>query len=108
MGRPIIYWSEVGERAVRLVSEHRGEHRFGWAAICSIAEKFGCSSETLRKWVRQSERDQGVRSGLSTDQLAELRELRRENRELHRANEVLRKASGYFAQAEVLDRGARR
>ena len=61
MGRPTMYSPEVRERAVRMVSEHRGEHRFGWAAICSIAEKFGCSSETLRKWVRQSERDQGVR-----------------------------------------------
>ena len=74
-----------------------------WAAICSIAEKVGCSAETLRKWVRQSERDIGVRSGLTTEQLEELRELRRENRELRRANEILRKASAYFAQA-VLDR----
>ena len=107
MGRPIMYSPEVRERAVRMVSEHRGEHRFGWAAICSIAEKFGCSSETLRMWVRRAERDQGVRPGLSSDQVVELRELRRENRELRRANEILRKASAYFAQAE-LDRGARR
>ena len=107
MGRPIMYSPEVRERAVRMVSEHRGEHRWEWAAICSIAEKFGCSSETLRKWVRQAERDQGVRPGLSSDQLTELRELRRENRELRRENEILRKASAYFAQAE-LDRGARR
>ena len=107
MGRPIMYWSEVRERAVRMVSEHRGDHRFGWAAICSIAEKFGCSSETLRKWVRRAEQDQGVRPGLGSDQLVELRELRRENRELRRANEILRKASAYFEQAE-LDRGGRR
>ena len=89
MGRPIMYWSEVRERAVRLVSEHRGEHRWEWAAICSIAEKFGCASETLRKWVRRAERDKGVRPGLSSDQLTELGELRREVRELRRANEIL-------------------
>ena len=84
-----------------------GEHRSEWAAICSIAEKFGCSSETLRKWVRQAERDQGVRPGLSSDERTELGELRREVRELRRANEILRKASAYFAQAE-LDRRPRR
>ena len=95
-----MYWSEVRERAVRMVSEHRGEHRWEWAAICSIAEKFGCSSETLRKWVRRAERDQGLRPGLSSGQLVELRELRR-------ANEILRKASAYFAQAE-LDRRPRK
>ena len=107
MGRPIMYSPEVRERAVRMVSEHRGEHRSEWAAICSIAEKFGCSSETLRKWVRRAEQEKGERPGLSSDQLVELRELRRENRELRRANEILRKASAYFAQAE-LDRGGRR
>ena len=95
-------------RAVGLVSEHRGEHRSEWAAICLIAEKFGCAAETLRKWVRQAERDLGTRPGLTSDQLAELRELRRENRELRRANEILRKASAYFAQAEVFDRRPRR
>ncbi len=89
MGRPIMYSPEVRERAVRMVSEHRGEHRWEWAAICSIAEKFGCASETLRKWVRPAERDKGVRSGLSSDQLTELGELRREVRELRRANEIL-------------------
>ena len=107
MGRLMMYSPEVRERAVRLVLEHRGEHRSEWAAICSIAEKFGCSSETLRKWVRRAETDQGLRPGLSSDQLAELKELRRENRELRRANEILRKASAYFAQAE-LDRRPRR
>lgn len=107
MGRPITYSPEVREGAVRLVLEHRGDHRSEWAAICSVAEKFGCSSETLRLWVRRAERDQGLRPGLTSDQLAELRELRRENRELRRANEILRKASAYFAQAE-LDRRSRR
>ena len=101
MGRPIMYSPEVRERAVRLVLEHRGEHRSEWAAICSIAEKFGCSSETLRKWVRQAETDRGLRAGLTSDEQTELAELRRENRELRRANEILRKASAYFAQAEL-------
>ena len=81
-----MYWSEVRERAVRLVSEHRGEHRFGWAAICSGAEKFGCSSETLRKWVRRAETDQGLRPGLSCPERERLRAL---ERELRRANEIL-------------------
>ncbi len=81
--------------------------RVGWAAICSIAEKFGCSSETLRKWVRRAETDQGVRAGLTSEEQTELKQLRRENRELRRANEILRKASAYFALAE-LDRGGRR
>ena len=105
MGRPIMYSPEVRERAVLL--EHRGEHRFGWAAICSIASKFGCSSETLRKWVRRAEADQGLRPGLTSRERERLKALERENRELRRANEILRKASAYFAQAE-LDRGARR
>ena len=94
-------------RAVGMVSEHRGDHRCEWAAICSIAWMFGCSSETLRLWVRQAETDEGVRAGLTSDQVAELKELRREVRELRRANEILGKASAYFAVAE-LDRGARR
>ena len=91
-----------------MVSEHRGEHRFGWAAICSIAEKFGCSSETLRKWVRRAETDQGLRPGLTSPEREQLTALERENRELRRANEILRKASAYFAQAEVFDRRPRR
>ena len=107
MGRLIMYSPEVRERAVRLVLEHRGEHRSEWAAICSIAEKFGCSSETLRKWVRRAEADQGLRPGLTSPERERLKALERENRELRRANEILRKASAYFAQAE-LDRRPRR
>ena len=97
---------EMKERSVRLVFEHADEHSSQWAAICSIAEKMGCSAETLRKWVRQHERDKGQRPGLSTEERERLKQLERENRELRRANEILRKASAYFAQAE-LDRRPR-
>lgn len=93
MGRPRRYSVEVRDRAVRLVSAERSVYDFGWAAICSIAAKFGCWAETLRRWVRRSERDGGLGPGLSSEQLVELTELRRENRELRRANEILRKAS---------------
>jgi transposase-like protein len=95
------YSPEVQERAVRLVFEHEGEHDSQWAAIGSIASKIGCTAETLRKWVRQAEREQGRRSGLSSSERARLKELERENRELKRANEILRKASAFFAQAEL-------
>ena len=91
---------------MRMVFEHESEHTSQWAAIQSIAEKIGCSGETLRNWVRQAERNQGKRVGLSTDDRARLKELERENRELKRANEILRKASAYFAMAE-LDRRPR-
>jgi transposase len=106
MARPSRYSPEVRERAVRMVREHESEHGSQWGAIRSMAEKLGCTAETLRRWVRQSERDTGVRPGLTTDERVRLKELERENRELKRANEILRKASAYFAQAE-LDRRAR-
>lgn len=89
-----------------MVSEHASSHDSEWAAMCSIAEKIGCAPETLRKWVRQGQRDAGKRPGLTTDERERLRDLERENRELKRANEILRKASAYFAQAE-LDRRPR-
>lgn len=107
MSRPTKYSPEVRERAVRMVTEHRGEHDSEWGAITSIAAMIGCSAETLRNWVRQAERDSGQRPGVTTEQLTELKELRREVTELRRANEILRKASAYFAQAE-LDRQPRR
>ena len=93
--------AEVRERAVRPVFEHEGEHESQWAAIGSIAAKIGCTGETLRKWVRQAERDRGRRAGLSTTERDRLKDLERENRELKRANEILRKASAFFAQAEL-------
>lgn len=106
MARRSRYSPEVRERAVRMVTDQQGEHGSQWAAICSIGPKIGCTPETLRKWVRQDERDEGLRPGLSTEEQGRLKELERENRELKRANEILRKASAYFAQAE-LDRRPR-
>ena len=95
------YAPEVRERAVRLVREHRPEYESEWAAIASIASKIGCTAETLRKWVRQVERDEGKRAGLTTDERERLKALERENRELRRANEILKTASAFFAQAEL-------
>ena len=106
MTRPSRFSPEVRDRAVRMVLEHRNEHDSQWAAITSIAEKIGCSAETLRNWVRQAERDQGRRPGLTTEERERLKQLERENFELRRANEILKKASAYFAQAE-LDRRAK-
>jgi transposase len=95
------YPAELRERAVRMVIEHEGEHASRWASICSIAGKVGCNPETLRLWVRQSERDRGRRDGMTTEMRDRLKALERENRELRQANEILRKASAYFAQAEL-------
>ena len=106
MGTGKRYSPELRERAVRLVEEHRGEYSSQWAAIRSVAEKLGCTHEALRRWVRQGERDTGRRPGLTTDERQRLKDLERENRELKRANEILRKASAFFAQAE-LDRRAK-
>ena len=101
------YAPEVRERAVRMVFEHQGEHASQWTAIGSIAAKIGCTAETLRGWVRQAERDQGLRAGPTTDDRERIGTLEREVRELRQANEILRKASAYFAQAE-LDRPFRK
>ena len=92
---------EVRERSVRLVQEHQAEYATQWAAITSIASKVGCAAETLRLWVRQAERNAGQRPGLTTEEQQRLKVLERENRELRRANEILRKASAYFARAEL-------
>jgi transposase-like protein len=90
-----------------MVREHEGAHASQWAAIASIAAKIGCTAETLRLWVRQAERDQGVRAGPTSEDRERIKALERENRELRQANEILRKASAYFAQAE-LDRPLKR
>lgn len=101
MTRPSRFSPEVRERAVRMVLEQQDKHESQWAAITSIAEKIGCTAETLRSWVRQAERDAGRRPGLTTEERTRLKQLERENVELRRANEILRKASAYFAQAEL-------
>jgi transposase len=98
MPRKPPYPREVRERAVRMVFEHRHEYDSQWAAICSIAEKFGMTSETLRSWVRQAEVDEGRRPGTMTAEAERIKELERENRELRRANEILKAASAFFAR----------
>ena len=95
------YSPEVRERAVRLVLNGVGEHPTQWAAISSVAAKIGCTTETLRNWVRQAERDGGQRPGPTSAERERIKALERENRELRQANEILRKASAYFAQAEL-------
>ena len=95
------YPAEVRERAVRMVQDHERDYDSEWAAIRSIAEKIGCTAETLRKWVRRTARDSGRRAGPTTDEQEKIKALEREVRELRRTNEILRKASAYFAQAEL-------
>jgi len=98
MARGRQHPAEIRERAVRMVVEQQKEYPSEWATICSIAEKFGIHSETLRQWVRRAQADGGTRPGVTTDQQERIRELERENRELRRANEILKAASAFFAR----------
>ncbi|KTT66069.1 transposase [Sphingomonas sanguinis] len=98
---------EVRERAVRMVLDHEHDHPSRWAAVVSIAEKIGCAPQTLHEWLKKTEVDSGKRAGVPTEVADKLKALERENRELRQANEILRKASAYFAQAE-LDRPFKR
>ena len=98
---------EVRARSVRMVLDHEGDHSSRWATVVSIAEKIGCATQTLHEWVKKAEVDAGTRAGVSTELAEKLKALERENRELRQANEILRKASAYFAQAE-LDRPFKR
>ncbi len=101
MNKKTKYSPEIRERAVRMVFEQQKEYGSQWSAIGSIAGKIGCTAETLRKWVRRAEIDQGMRGGLTSTEREHLKALERENHELKRANEILRKASAFFAQAEL-------
>ena len=101
MPRPSKYSPELRDRAVRMVFDHAHEYPSQWATMRSVADKLGCTTEALRRWVRQAERDRGARPGLTTDERAQLKQLQRENVELKRANEILKKAAAFFAQAEL-------
>ena len=101
------YSPEFRERAVRLFLEHRPEYASEVGALRALAEKLGCSPDSLRVWARQAQRDADERAGPTSAEKARIRELERENRELRQANEILKKASAYFAQAE-LDRPFRK
>jgi len=101
MNKTTRFLPEVRERAVPMVFEYQADYDSPWAAMNSIAAKIGCTAETLRKWARQAERDQGLREGLTSSDRERLKALERENREQKRANEILRKASAFFAQAEL-------
>ena len=101
MSRSNRYPPEVRERAVRLVEEAQSEHSSQWAAIQSVADKIGCTHETLRRWLRRHETDHGKRPGQTSSDAERLKQLERENRKLKRANEILKTASAFFAQAEL-------
>lgn len=100
------YSPEVRERAVRMVLDNAGQYESRWSAVLSISSKIGCAPQTLNEWVKKAEVDRGDRAGVTTEMAEKLKALERENRELKQANEILRKASAYFAQAE-LDRRSR-
>lgn len=95
------YSPEVRERAVRMVLDNPGQHESRWSAILSVSSKIGCAAQALNEWVKKAEVDSGKRAGVTTEMTERLKALERENRELRQANEILRKASAYFAQAEL-------